>query len=154
MCSVVIALMQKNRREMRKEGLDMETIGFTVYEVREGELLFFFSFYPVMPFHSGRDALSLKCCAKVYVGIVTIKKIGRRCHRRNTAEIFFFFYMECSLLLYCRGQYTWSAAFFSFISTLIHFNDAPSCSHSIMRNAVCCRSVGSQTLLLVSLMVL
>lgn len=67
----------------------METIGFTVYEVREGELLFFFSFDPVMPFHSGIDALSLKCCAKVYVGYVTIKTIGRRCHRRNTAEIFF-----------------------------------------------------------------
>lgn len=33
-CSVVIALMQKNRRKLRKEGLDMETIGFAVYEVR------------------------------------------------------------------------------------------------------------------------
>lgn len=32
-CSVVIALMQKNRRKLRKEGLDMETIGFAVYEV-------------------------------------------------------------------------------------------------------------------------
>lgn len=27
--------MQKNRRKLRKEGLDMETIGFAVYEVRE-----------------------------------------------------------------------------------------------------------------------
>lgn len=26
--------MQKNRRKLRKEGLDMETIGFAVYEVR------------------------------------------------------------------------------------------------------------------------
>lgn len=34
-CSVVIALMQKNRRKLRKEGLDMETIGFAVYEVSE-----------------------------------------------------------------------------------------------------------------------
>lgn len=33
-CSVVIALMQKNRRKLRKEGMDLETIGFTVYEVR------------------------------------------------------------------------------------------------------------------------
>ncbi|KAM7419853.1 hypothetical protein PAMA_016792 [Pampus argenteus] len=32
MCSVVIALMQKNRRQLRKEGLDLETIGFAVYE--------------------------------------------------------------------------------------------------------------------------
>lgn len=32
MCSVVIALMQKNRRKLRKEGLDMETIGFAIYE--------------------------------------------------------------------------------------------------------------------------
>lgn len=32
-CSVVIALMQKNRRKLRKEGLDLETIGFAVYDV-------------------------------------------------------------------------------------------------------------------------
>ncbi|XP_033480986.2 calpain-9 [Epinephelus lanceolatus] len=32
MCSVVIALMQKNRRRLRKEGMDLETIGFAVYE--------------------------------------------------------------------------------------------------------------------------
>ncbi|XP_075993035.1 calpain-9 [Genypterus blacodes] len=31
-CSVVIALMQKNRRKLRKEGLDLETIGFAVYD--------------------------------------------------------------------------------------------------------------------------
>ncbi|XP_062244260.1 calpain-9 [Platichthys flesus] len=36
-CSVVIALMQKNRRKMRKEGLDMETIGFAVYEASKDE---------------------------------------------------------------------------------------------------------------------
>lgn len=42
MCSVVIALMQKNRRELRKEGLDLETIGFAVYKVREEELLSLF----------------------------------------------------------------------------------------------------------------
>uniref|UniRef100_A0A4W6G785 Calpain 9 n=1 Tax=Lates calcarifer TaxID=8187 RepID=A0A4W6G785_LATCA len=34
-CSVVIALMQKNRRKLRKEGLDLETIGFAVYEVHD-----------------------------------------------------------------------------------------------------------------------
>lgn len=34
-CSVVIALMQKNRRKLRMEGLDLETIGFAVYEVRK-----------------------------------------------------------------------------------------------------------------------
>ncbi|MED6241200.1 Calpain-9 [Ataeniobius toweri] len=34
-CSVVIALMQKNRRKLRKEGLDLETIGFAVYEAPE-----------------------------------------------------------------------------------------------------------------------
>ncbi|XP_041641849.1 calpain-9 [Cheilinus undulatus] len=37
MCSVVIALMQKNRRKLRKEGLDLETIGFAVYEAPEGD---------------------------------------------------------------------------------------------------------------------
>ncbi|XP_069024101.1 calpain-9 [Embiotoca jacksoni] len=36
-CSVVIALMQKNRRKLRKEGLDMETIGFAVYEAPDEE---------------------------------------------------------------------------------------------------------------------
>ncbi|XP_070776150.1 calpain-9 isoform X2 [Enoplosus armatus] len=36
-CSVVIALMQKNRRKLRKEGLDLETIGFTVYEAPDNE---------------------------------------------------------------------------------------------------------------------
>lgn len=33
-CSVIVALMQKNRRKLRKEGLDMETIGFAIYQVR------------------------------------------------------------------------------------------------------------------------
>lgn len=42
MCSVMIALMQKNRRELRKEGLDLETIGFAVYKVREDKLFLFF----------------------------------------------------------------------------------------------------------------
>ncbi|XP_038567861.1 calpain-9 [Micropterus salmoides] len=37
LCSVVIALMQKNRRKLRKEGLDMETIGFAVYEAPDDE---------------------------------------------------------------------------------------------------------------------
>ncbi|KAL6111120.1 capn9 [Pungitius sinensis] len=36
-CSVVIALMQKNRRKLRKEGMDMETIGFAVYEAPKDE---------------------------------------------------------------------------------------------------------------------
>ncbi|XP_029016566.1 calpain-9 [Betta splendens] len=37
LCSVVVALMQKNRRKLRKEGLDLETIGFTVYEAPDDE---------------------------------------------------------------------------------------------------------------------
>ncbi|KAG5844111.1 hypothetical protein ANANG_G00158020 [Anguilla anguilla] len=32
-CSFVLALMQKDRRQKRREGKDMETIGFAVYEV-------------------------------------------------------------------------------------------------------------------------
>ncbi|KAL6481811.1 hypothetical protein MHYP_G00098910 [Metynnis hypsauchen] len=36
-CSVIVALMQKNRRKLRKEGLDMETIGFAVYEAPNDE---------------------------------------------------------------------------------------------------------------------
>uniref|UniRef100_A0A4W6D9L9 Calpain-1 catalytic subunit n=1 Tax=Lates calcarifer TaxID=8187 RepID=A0A4W6D9L9_LATCA len=35
-CSFLAALMQKDRRKKRREGKDMETIGFAVYEVRGG----------------------------------------------------------------------------------------------------------------------
>ncbi|XP_068606996.1 calpain-9 [Brachionichthys hirsutus] len=37
MCSLVVALMQKNRRRMRKEGLDLETIGFAMYKAPTNE---------------------------------------------------------------------------------------------------------------------
>ncbi|KAA0721881.1 Calpain-9 [Triplophysa tibetana] len=37
LCSVIVALMQKNRRRLRKEGLDMETIGFAIYEAANDE---------------------------------------------------------------------------------------------------------------------
>lgn len=33
-CSLVVGLIQKNRRRMRKMGEDMHTVGFAVYEVR------------------------------------------------------------------------------------------------------------------------
>ncbi|KAG9350232.1 hypothetical protein JZ751_026586 [Albula glossodonta] len=36
-CSVIVALMQKNRRKLRKEGLDLETIGFAIYEAPDDE---------------------------------------------------------------------------------------------------------------------
>lgn len=36
-CNVIVALMQKNRRKLRKEGLDLETIGFAIYQVRACE---------------------------------------------------------------------------------------------------------------------
>uniref|UniRef100_A0A8C1M018 Calpain-1 catalytic subunit n=1 Tax=Cyprinus carpio TaxID=7962 RepID=A0A8C1M018_CYPCA len=34
-CTFLVALMQKNRRKLRREGKDMETIGFAIYEVPE-----------------------------------------------------------------------------------------------------------------------
>lgn len=33
-CSLVVGLIQKNRRRMRKVGEDMHTVGFAIYEVR------------------------------------------------------------------------------------------------------------------------
>lgn len=33
-CSLVVGLIQKNRRRMRKMGEDMHTVGFAIYEVR------------------------------------------------------------------------------------------------------------------------
>lgn len=33
-CSLVVGLIQKNRRRLRKEGEDMHTIGYAIYEVR------------------------------------------------------------------------------------------------------------------------
>lgn len=32
-CSFVVGLIQKNRRKLRKQGEDMHTIGFAIYEV-------------------------------------------------------------------------------------------------------------------------
>ncbi|KAJ8284506.1 hypothetical protein COCON_G00033560 [Conger conger] len=36
-CSVIVALMQKNRRKLRSEGLDLEPIGFAIYEAPDDE---------------------------------------------------------------------------------------------------------------------
>lgn len=33
-CSFVVGLIQKNRRRLRKQGEDMHTVGFAIYEVR------------------------------------------------------------------------------------------------------------------------
>lgn len=35
-CSVLVALMQKDRRRYRQHGQDMHTIGFAIYEVSAG----------------------------------------------------------------------------------------------------------------------
>lgn len=36
MCTLVVGLMQKNRRIKRKMGLDSLTIGFAIYQVTDG----------------------------------------------------------------------------------------------------------------------
>jgi len=33
-CSFVVGLIQKNRRKLRKQGEDMHTVGFAIYDVR------------------------------------------------------------------------------------------------------------------------
>ena len=38
LCTCVVALMQKNHRIKRKMGLDNLTIGFAIYEVKEGAM--------------------------------------------------------------------------------------------------------------------
>lgn len=38
-CSFVVGLIQKNRRKLRKQGEDMHTIGFAIYEVFADETL-------------------------------------------------------------------------------------------------------------------
>lgn len=40
-CSFLVALMQKDRRRFRRQGQDMHTIGFAIYEVRgqKGEVV-------------------------------------------------------------------------------------------------------------------
>uniref|UniRef100_A0A673K3U2 Calpain-9-like n=1 Tax=Sinocyclocheilus rhinocerous TaxID=307959 RepID=A0A673K3U2_9TELE len=37
LCSVIVALLQKNRRRLRKEGLDLETIGFAIYDAPDDQ---------------------------------------------------------------------------------------------------------------------
>lgn len=97
MCSVVIALMQKNRREKRKEGLDMETIGFTVYEVREGELLFF-SFRPC-------DAISLG--QRRSFSEVLCKSVHGDCHYQDNRK-------TVPLPQHCRNLFflLWNAIYY------------------------------------------
>ena len=36
MGTLIVALMQKHRRKLRKEGLDMLTIGYVIYKVLQG----------------------------------------------------------------------------------------------------------------------
>lgn len=40
-CSFLVALMQKDRRKYRRQGQDMHTIGFALYEVRKSEFHWF-----------------------------------------------------------------------------------------------------------------
>ncbi|XP_054635758.1 calpain-9 [Dunckerocampus dactyliophorus] len=59
-CSVVIALMQKNRRRLRKEGMDLQTIGFAVYEA------------PNNAEHQGKDFFRMhasKARSKTYINL-------------------------------------------------------------------------------------
>ncbi|CDQ70916.1 unnamed protein product [Oncorhynchus mykiss] len=64
-CSVVIALMQKNRRALRKEGLDLQTIGFALYEA------------PADEDHLGKDFFRYngsKARSKTYVNVREISE--------------------------------------------------------------------------------
>lgn len=39
LCTIIVALMQKNRRSRRNMGMDCLTIGFAVYQVTERDLM-------------------------------------------------------------------------------------------------------------------
>ena len=39
LCTVIVGLMQKDRRKKREQGLDMLTIGYCIYKVRPPSLL-------------------------------------------------------------------------------------------------------------------
>ncbi|KAM7060337.1 calpain-2 catalytic subunit [Acridotheres tristis] len=54
-CTFLIGLIQKHRRKQRKMGEDMHTIGFAIYEARNG---FFFSFF-AFPKFSGQTNIHL-----------------------------------------------------------------------------------------------
>lgn len=50
-CSLVMGLIQKNRRRLRKEGEDMHTIGYAIYEVRTRVMgLFYILSFVFLPF--------------------------------------------------------------------------------------------------------
>ena len=53
--TLIVALMQKNRRKMRKEGLDMLTIGYVIYKV-----CFVVVCQPVVVVHADIMLLSLE----------------------------------------------------------------------------------------------
>ncbi|XP_036378348.1 calpain-9 [Megalops cyprinoides] len=64
-CSVIVALMQKNRRRLRKEGLDLETIGFAIYEAPNEED------------HQGKDFFrynASKARSKTYINVREISQ--------------------------------------------------------------------------------
>lgn len=45
-CTVIVGLMQKNKRRRRKMGEDMETIGYAIYDVRAfSHILMLLSFH-------------------------------------------------------------------------------------------------------------
>lgn len=54
-CTVIVAVMQKNRRSQRKLGLECLTIGFAIYHVSSGTVLSFFGCVPNLVVYANRQ---------------------------------------------------------------------------------------------------
>ncbi|KAA0722960.1 Calpain-1 catalytic subunit [Triplophysa tibetana] len=71
-CSFLVALMQKDRRKKRKEGKDMETIGFAIYEVPR-------EFVGQTSSHLKRDFFLSNASSARSESFINLREVSSRC---------------------------------------------------------------------------